>query len=312
MPTNVTVERAVFLWGDTFKRWARPFSETEETKADNAANVIRSALKDHPALANVNFEVYATGSYHNNTNVRGESDIDVAAVCHEAFFWESPPGAAPQGLSFSPAPYGFVQFRTDVERALTLRFGAGMAPGDKAFNIHENTYRIEADVTPFLEYRRYKLVAGSWTFDEGVQSVSKSGYSFVNWHKDHYSQGVRRNTETRKRFKRVARILKNTKFDMLERGTAAAKAAAKSIPSFLIECLAFNCPDSCFNLSVDGYVHDVRAVITELWNATTPEGRWSNMVEVNCQKWLFRGGQSWTREQVHVFLTEAWAHLFNE
>ncbi len=36
------------------------------------------------------------------------------------------------------------------------------------------------------------------------------------------------------------------------------------------------------------------------------------MVEVNWRKWLLRGGQPWTREIVHTFLGEAWAHLFNE
>lgn len=315
MTTNMTVETSVAAWDSTFKRWARPLSDSEEAMADNAASIIRAALKAYPPLASRNFEVYATGSFHNNTNVRGESDIDVAAVCHDTFFYQLPDAmqTAPS-FGITPATYSFDTFRADVRAALSARFGSGMTPGEKAFNVHENTYRLEADVTPFFEFRRYSGKVGSngaWEFDEGVKSISMTGQTFVNWHKDHYAQGVKRNVDTGRRFKRVTRILKNTKFDMLERGTPAAKAAAKSIPSFLIECLVYNAPDSCFNVST-GYVRDVRAVIADLWTATQPGGRWNDMVEVSWQKWLFRGGQAWTRELVHTFLQEAWAHLFNE
>ena len=100
-------------------------------------------------------------------------------------------------------------------------------------------------------------------------------------------------------------------FSMLERGTPSEKAAADGIPSFLIECLVFNAPDSCFNRA-QGYVEDVRAVVVELWSITKPEGRWKELVEVNRRKSLFHGGQPWTRAQVHTFLTEAWGHLMHE
>lgn len=195
MTTNMTIESSVVQWDDTFKRWAKPLSDTEEAMADNAASIIRNALKAYAPLVNVEFEVYATGSYHNNTNVRGESDIDVAAVCHDSFFYDLPPGVQPQVVGFSsPASYTFDSFRGDVQAALAARFGSGMTPGDKAFNVHENTYRLEADVTPFFEYRRYKQTDGSFSYEEGVKSIGTSGQHFVNWHKAHYAQGVKRNT----------------------------------------------------------------------------------------------------------------------
>jgi hypothetical protein len=309
--TNMSVATAVATWDDTFRTWAKPFGDTEEAKADRAADIIRDAINARRALAARNVEVYATGSFHNNTNVRGESDIDVAVVCHNTFYYDVPSGmqVAAFGL-VNPATYTFDEFRQDIHAALSARFSTGMTPGDKAFNIHENSYRLEADVTPFFEYRLYDANRGH---NEGVWSIGAKGQAFVNWHKDHYSQGVARNTATGRRFKRVTRILKNVKFDMIERGTSHAKAIAGRIPSFLIECLVFNAPDACFNLSTQGYVQDLRAVIAHLWNATKPESdRWNDMVEVNWRKWLFRSGQSWTRETVHDFLGAAWGHLFNE
>lgn len=315
MTTNMTAEVATARWGELFKRWAKPLSDTEEAMADNAASIVRGAIQQHAGLAQRNVEVYATGSYHNNTNVRGESDIDVAVVCHDTFFYDIPAGQIAQSFGLThPAIYQFSTFRGDVATALKNRFGSGMSPGDKAFNIHENTYRLEADVTPFFQYRNFdgKLdAAGAPAYATGVKSISVSGSAFVNWHKDHYEQGVKRNKATGLRFKRITRILKNVKFDMIENGTPAAKAVAEMMPSFLIECLVFNAPDSCFNQGSDGYVEDLRCVITNLWNRTKPTGdAREKLVEVNYRKWLFRSGQSWTVETVHEFLLEAWRHLF--
>jgi hypothetical protein len=310
---NMTVEKAATTWDDAFTRWSKPFSDSEEAMADNAASIIRGALQNHPALSNKNVEVYATGSYHNNTNVRGESDIDIAAVCHDTFFYDLPAGQQAHNFGLStPASYTFASFRKDIQDALEARFGSGMTPGDKAFNIHENTYRLEADVTPFFEYRKYESTLASPAYAEGVKSISDSGSPFVNWHRDHYDQGVKRNLATKRRFKRITRILKNVKIDLIENGTAAAQEVAAKIPSFLVECIVFNAPDSCFNQDASGYVADVRCVISDLWTRTKPEGDWNQMVEVNWRKWLLRGEQPWNRQVVQQFLLEAWRHLFDE
>ncbi len=302
-------------WRDTFKRWSKPLSDTEEAMADRAATMIDGVLKRHPSLASRSIEVYATGSYRNNTNVRGESDIDVAVVCHDSFFYDLPPGWIPSWVGVSaPAQYGFQQFRQDVRDALSGRFSAGMTPGDKAFNVHENTYRLEADVTPFFEYRRYNglmNVDGTWGFDEGVKSVAAGGSIFVNWHHDHYREGVAHNTQTGKRFKRVARILKNIKFEMMGSKDPTTAALARAIPSFLAECLVFNVPASYFHPGSDGYVDDVRNVLAYLWDATKLESPlWSTMMEVNRRKTLFLDGQPWQRQGVHDFVVAAWTYLF--
>ena len=45
------LDTAVRDWGDVFKRWCKPFSESEEAMADNAANIIRGAIQKHAGLA---------------------------------------------------------------------------------------------------------------------------------------------------------------------------------------------------------------------------------------------------------------------
>ena len=129
MTYSAQTEGSKFDWSVTFARWSTPPSDTEEQKAERAARMIREALKEYEPLARRNVEVYPTGSFHNNTNVRSESDIDVAAVCHDSIFYDVPAGwtAATAGIS-TPASYSFNQFRDDVQAALQRKFGTGMKP----------------------------------------------------------------------------------------------------------------------------------------------------------------------------------------
>jgi hypothetical protein len=73
--------------------------------------------------------------------------------------------------------------------------------------------------------------------------------------------------------------------------------------------MAFNAPDSCFNLQASAYVEDVKAVIRHLWAATKADGPWRDLLEVNRRKHLFLDGQAWTPDVVNAFLYQAWQHL---
>lgn len=294
-------------WADKFSRWAKPPSDTEEEKAERAARMVRGALDDSRLLASRSFEVYATGSFHNNTNIAGESDIDVAVVCRDGFFYDLPPQYSPHVAIGAPATYRFEQFRSDVETALRAQFGANMVIHDKTFNVPANTYRMEADVTPFFEYRLFHG-AGSTDYYEGVRSVSRSGSIFINWHKDHYARGVTRNLATGKRFKRIARILKNLKVEIIENGTPAQRAAASRIPSFLLESLAFNAPDHCLDQTKTLYENTVET-LAWLYVATKADQSTFDMWEVNCRKRLFYAGQPWTQAEVNAFLLVAFGYI---
>ncbi|MCC6557965.1 MAG: nucleotidyltransferase domain-containing protein [Polyangiaceae bacterium] len=304
-------------WHETFKTWAKPPSDTEEEKGSRAASMIRDAVRAYEPLASKNFEVYASGSYRNTTNVRLASDIDVAIVLKDAAYYEFPKSGSPtrEELGTKDAAYGLTHFRDDVRKALIVKFGEkGVTPGDKTFNIHENSYRLDADATVFLEHRRYtgkKNSDGTWHYFSGVEMrpISNTAKRIINWHQQHYDQGVARNDATGRRFKRVTRILKRLRDDMREGGTAEQKAAADVTPSFLIECLVFNAPDSCFGIVEGSYYEDVKATIKNLWNATKDDATCSNFVEVSRMKMLFGAGQPWTRDQAHAFLLRVWQRV---
>jgi len=105
------------------------------------------------------------------------------------------------------------------------------------------------------------------------------------------------------RFKGVTRILKELRFEMVDAGIAAARP----LPSYLVECLVFNAPTSDFGHS---FVYDdVREVIASVYNATKTDERCREWGEVNELKYLFRPTQPWTREQANAFLLAAWRHV---
>ena len=299
-------------WKALFTTWAKPASETEEEQADRAARMVREAINQYAPLIPKNISVYGTGSYKNNTNTRLESDIDLAVVLHDCYFSQYPLGKPPQAEDLGHtggATYGLAQFRADVGKALVQKFGAqGITPGNKAFDVHANTVRLDADVAVFLEHHRYtgRLNAdGTWHYLEGVEMHGNGGARIINWHKQHQHNGVDKNTRTGRRYKRVVRVLKRLRDDMLGKGSPQTKAAA-DVPSFLLECLAYNAEDGCYQ---NGHLYeDVRSVVTKLWNKTKPDTE-NILVEVSGLKWLFGSGQPWTKATAHNFLLRAWQHV---
>jgi hypothetical protein len=274
--------------------------------------MIRAAIAEHEPLQQKGRSVYATGSYRNNTNTRLESDIDVAVVLHDCFFPEYPVGKPPQAinLGLGGVRYELSSFRDDVGNALVKKFGPlGVSRGTKAFNVHANTVRLDADVAVFLEHRRYtgkQNVDGTWHYLAGVEMRGVDNARIINWHTEHYDNGVAKNDRTCRRYKRVARILKRLRDDMQSSGDSATRSAS-NVPSFLLECLAYNAPDTCYQR--DHLYDDVRAVIARMWSETKPETEDHVLVEVSGLKWLFGASQPWSKSDAHAFLLSAWRHV---
>jgi hypothetical protein len=141
-------------WDAQFLRWSRPASDTEDQKRDRTENAIREALQESPALASIEYRVFAKGSYKNSTNVRLDSDVDVAAECRE-FMYTDLTGPAvewsKESLGITPytGTYTPEQFRHDVENALIDRFGKSVdVSGNKALQVREGSTSLAADVVP--------------------------------------------------------------------------------------------------------------------------------------------------------------------
>lgn len=301
-------------WKETFKTWAKPPSETEEAKGSNAAKMIREAIRKDASLSKRGVDVYATGSYANNTNVRLDSDIDVAIVLRDVFYYDLRDGltATEVGIT-SSASDTLEDFRAEVHRALAATFGnQAVRLMNKTLTVRESSTRLNADATPFFLHRRYTRGAtGGCGYIEGVELRPRNDPQrrVINWHQQHYDNGVAKNTRTGRRFKRVARILKRLASEMASSGVPAAKSAAGVVPSFLLECLVYNAPDGKLGLEDGGYYEDVKEVVRWLWGQTEPGAGGTSFTEVSGLKPLFADGQAWTMAQAREFLLRAWHHV---
>jgi len=205
--------------------------------------------------------------------------------------------------SFVPATYEYATFKNELEEALVARFGrAAITRGNKAFDIKANSYRVESDVACFFEHRRY---TSATYYHSGVEMIPDnfSPPRIKNWPEQHYENGVAKNNQTLRRFKRITRILKSLSNEMSNNGIKSAKET----PSFLIECLVFNASYCCFNYT--SFKPMVRAVLAELFNNTITDEKCSEWGEVNELKYLFRVSQPWTRNGAHQFLNDAWDYI---
>ncbi len=114
---------------------------------------------------------------------------------------------------------------------------------------------------------------------------------------------MEKNDATNRGFKAVVRIIKRLRNEMADNNIAAAKP----IPSYLIECLIWNVPNE--GLTHDTWRADVRHALAHLWNNTRNDEQCKEWGEVNELKYLFRTAQPWTRQAANDFLQAAWTYV---
>lgn len=293
-------------WESIFRSWSRPSSDTEEEKCNNTEKMIRAAISESADLSKRDIEVFAQGSYKNNTNVRQDSDVDICIRCNDVFFYDFPSDGSitKADAGFSDGNYEYSRYKNEVEAALVAKFGRNMVTrGNKAFDIHATSYRVDADVVPTFEHRRYyRNNRGQMSYYRGTELRPDQGGRIKNWPQQNYENGVEKNKATSGRYKLITRVLKRLRNEMDENNISQSKP----IPSFLIECLVWNTPNYGFG-HVE-YSSDVRYVLANTFNETLTYEKCKEWGEVNELKYLFVG-QAWTWQQAHDFLGTAWNYI---
>lgn len=292
-------------WEETFARWSKPPSESEEERCSNTISMIKSALNNHTDLKDRKTPIIIQGSFRNNTNIRRDSDIDVCIILMDVFFGNYPEGYKKEDYGIGSSQYAYSQFKNSVEEALRQKFGSSnVHRGNKAFSIDSNSYRVKGDILPALEYRRYtKPPNQSNNYLSGVKFITDNGNEIINWPEQHYTNGVDKNTKTSQSFKRTVRIFKNLRNDM----TGNNIHSAKNFPSFLIECLCWNVPNNKYSSS--NYTNIVKSTLVYLHKNTKTFDTCQEWEEVSELKYLFRNSQLWTYQQVNTFVLDAWKYL---
>ncbi|WP_102256740.1 nucleotidyltransferase domain-containing protein [Xanthomonas arboricola] len=254
---------------------------------------IKKALAARPALATVT-RAFVQGSYRNRVNVRQDSDVDIAVIyTGGTFFADYPEGTTRETFGNLPGTYTYAQFKKDIGDALVGYFGPlHVTRGDKAFDVHETTYRVDADVVPVFEHRRYQ---NAGTYLSGTRLYSDKGVKIINWPDQHYANGNEKNNSTQRAYRKIARIVKKLRNVMDDEGVPEAKP----LKGFNVECLIWNVPDALF--MHDTLFQDITAALNYLSTQLSSMGACGEWGEVSDLKYLLKGNET-KRQQLKAFI----------
>ena len=201
------------------------------------ADSIKNSLNIYnDRLERIDFKTYLQGSYKNNTNIRGDSDVDVVAQLNSTFYSNLSEEQQRQ-LGLFPAVYGWSEFRVDVIKALKNYYGQSLiTESNKSIKVKANSGRLPADVVICTQYRKYKSL-NNYDYIEGMCFWSRNdNRQIINYPKFHYDNGVLKHQNCSKCYKPLVRMFKNMR----------GYISGDSIPSYFLECILYNVPNSNF------------------------------------------------------------------
>ena len=245
---------------EMLERYASPIGKTEEEKCKNALRMVRDALKytgytdDNKEIRTLtegtfaftldmrsggkNIVLLTQGSYANKTNIPKQSDVDVAVILESTFTTKYREGITRESYGFSAGTYTAKDLKDEVEEALRKFYKQGVERHDKSIKVFGNTYRVDVDVVPAYRYRDYSrdYSFNPDNYEKAIEIRPDSGGSIINYPEQHIALGRAKNKATDYRYKRIVRIVKNIKEDMINGGIFVPD----KISSFGIESLLWN------------------------------------------------------------------------
>lgn len=290
-----------------FIKLAKPVSDTEDKKCLNAIDGVVKALKKEGWTRKSNLEGYERfkesetaykttlnlngktvkvliqGSYANNTNVRKESDVDIAVVLTSSFRPTYRKGVSGKNYGFSAASYNLEDLKRDVHKALKDHLYNDVKPGCKSLKVMESTTTVPTDVVPALQKRDYTR---DYSFDENnfvggiIIRDSCKNLEIINFPEQHIENGISKNKNTNFRYKKIVRIFKNLKNRMKNENIALDG----NVSSFLIESLVYNVPNNYFKGTSS--LRDIVKNTVSFWSLSITSNK-SLYMEANDIKVLF-------------------------
>jgi len=210
------------------------------TTAKATADSIKNALNTYDEWPDgIEFEVFLQGSYKNSTNIRGDSDVDVVVQLNSSFY-SNLTEEQKRILELDPAAYNWSELRMDVLRVLIDYYGNNLITEEnKSIKIKSNNGRLPADVVVCTQYRLYRSLNIS-DYVKGICFWSRDDNSqVINYPEQHYDNGVAKHQNTANWYKASVRMFKNVRGNI----------SGDSTPSYFLECMLYNVPNSHFGSS---------------------------------------------------------------
>lgn len=235
-------------------------SQTEMDKIKHTHELIRwkleaylpvDEIKRQYQLSSYDYETYLQWSYANSTNISFTSDIDIVIELKSVIYNDTSLLSDEEKLEhskvFLESKYQFAERKNSVYSALVEAFGVeNVEFKNKAILVKWNSARIDADIVPCFEYRKYKR----------FHSIHDSEYyawiklfdtwdwtEIINFPKMHLENCTSKNTATDGNFKSMIRAFKRIKEELISKSMIQEDL----VSSYNIENLLYNCTDHCFS-----------------------------------------------------------------
>lgn len=252
---------------EQLKLFTKPLSETEKESCKRALRMIKDVFKKHNFVESssqflnredeisttllqgedLQISIFIQGSYANNTNVKSNSDIDIAVVLESTFVGNFSMLSTARDLGFIEVDFNFQCYKNQIVEILKTFFGEEVEVGAKSIKIRGNTSRVKADVVPLQRFRDYAnpLSTNSNVYTKGVILYDSNNNSIINYPEAHIEKGRHKNMITNFYYKKLVRICKRILLQMKNDNIREAEG----ISSFLVESLLFNIQNLTFSPS---------------------------------------------------------------
>lgn len=268
---------------DKLNSYAKPLSKSESDNCESTLRVIKKLLEDFGFVTtksktysndeeldyvytmtkdNHEFTILLQGSYGNGTGIRQESDVDIAIISEST--WHG------NYKRFKSSEYGFVDsdfnildFKNDLALFINELYPNKIKLGNKCIDFEGNeSSRKNVDLVPCLRYRDYTndFYKNKDNYIGGIYIKCKDGRTIINYPEQTRINSTKKNNDTNYYYKKVVRILKNIKSDMIDDGIFSANA----ISSFALESITYNVPNYIINCKCESMHERIENIIDYL------------------------------------------------
>lgn len=276
------------------------------TNSASTHTVLRNALAAHKWPSVMKYVDYLQGSYANTTNIHGDSDVDIVIEC-TSIFYNNLSADEKKTLGLTVGPHSFDDFRNEVINTLVSYYGGSYVDTSGANSVKvlpsDTSNRLYADVVVCSSYKRYDSLR---VVGEGITFWNrKTNTQIINYPKPHIRNGEAKNKSTSGHYKPTVRMFKNARRYM----TKGDQALKKKFPSYFVECLLYNVPDSYFRLST--HQSTFTEIVSYLANAFN-NGDADKFTTQSGLHWLFGNNPwEWSKPDAIDFINRL-SHLWKE
>ena len=193
----------------TLSRWSHHQAATAFTQAHLP---IRAALDAYKWPSEIKYEVFLQGSYKNDTNLGGDSDVDVVVRLNQRLrprVAELSGRLLQEDASHQGAYRRWKSFRDHALKAMRARFGNAAESGRKTLKVPKGKIPADADLVVTLRY------------SEGIAFyLPNEEHWVVSFPQQHHDQGQKKEEATGRRFKRTVRMFKAARNRLVEKKIA--------------------------------------------------------------------------------------------